>query len=314
MRENEIITKQFHYAGIAVTNDCSRIYAITSESSIKIFHHTDLEQECTVENHFLPSAICLSKSERFLYIGMTNGIIRVYTIPLTFDTYVDVPAHYSSIRRLLVSYDDRYLVSIAESAYILLFKQTIDVCSSISNQYQFSQLSQENLERTNEQERTAKKFDYILVTKSEFDDQKRKIQEIQAKLKSVSSFSRIDSHSFDIFRELETENNLKLRSKQITFSKHLNHSSQKFQSTMKQLLSTYEELKTEIASEKFRFQDQTKEMQEKYDGIQNQTEVLYENQMLETVLLRCRCSSPMSSSLCFSALTYSQYSAGIGED
>ena len=177
MRENEIITKQFHYLGIAVSNDCNRIYAITTDSSIKIFHQTNLEQEWTIENNFLPSAICLSKSERLLYIGMTNGIIRVYTVPLTSDSYIDIPAHYSSIRRLLVSYDDRYLVSIGESAYVLLFKQVTGVLSSISNQY-----SQLNFEINDKRE---KMFEYILVTKSEYNEEKRKINEIQTRIKSV---------------------------------------------------------------------------------------------------------------------------------
>jgi hypothetical protein len=176
MRENEIITKQFHYLGIAVTNDCNRIYAITTDSSIKIFYQTNLEQEWSIENNFLPSAICLSKSERLLYIGMTHGIIRVYTIPLTLNSYIDIPAHYSTIRRLLISYDDQYLVSIAESAYVLLFKQTMDVLSSISNQYQFSQLNFEINDKI---------FEYILVTKSEYDEQKRKINEIQMRIKLV---------------------------------------------------------------------------------------------------------------------------------
>ena len=160
-----------------------------------------MEQEWPIENQYLPSAICLSKSERFLYIGTTHGLIRIYTIPLTFDTYIDVPAHYSSIRRLLVTYDDQYLVSIAESAYILFFKQTIDVFSSISNQYQFSQISPENLEKTNEYERAATKFDYILVTKSEFDEHKQKIEEIQSKI-AYFPFSS----PFSLIRSLFSEN------------------------------------------------------------------------------------------------------------
>ena len=65
--EDEIITKQFHYVGIAVTNDGHRIYAITADSSIKIFHQTNLEQEWSIESNWTPSAICLSKSERLLY-------------------------------------------------------------------------------------------------------------------------------------------------------------------------------------------------------------------------------------------------------
>jgi WD40 repeat protein len=175
MRENEIITKQFRYIGIAVTHECNRIYAITTESSIKIFSNNNLEQEWTIENNFIPSAICLSKSERLLYIGMTNGIIRIYTIPLKLNSYIDLSAHCASIRRLLVSYDDQYLVSIGESAYILLFKQTIDVLNSVTSQYQLSDLSVDNLDGT--------KFEYILVTKSEFDEQNRKIKEIQEGIK-----------------------------------------------------------------------------------------------------------------------------------
>jgi len=174
MRENEIITKQFRYIGIAVTNDCNRIYAITSDSSIKIFNQINLEQEWSIEKNFIPSTICLSKSERLLYIGMTHGIIRVYTLPLTSDNYIDIPAHCSSIRRLLISYDDQYLVSIGESAYVLLFKQTKNISS---------QLSIENFEIVNEQEKMKTMFEYILVTKSEFDEQKRKIKEIQARIK-----------------------------------------------------------------------------------------------------------------------------------
>jgi WD40 repeat protein len=160
IRENEIITKQFHYIGIAITNDCNYIYAITLDSTIKIFNHTNLEQEWSIEKNFIPSAICLSKSERFIYIGMTNGIIRVYTIPFKFENFIDIPAHCSSIRRLLISYDDQYLVSIGESAYILLFKQTINSISTISTM-----------------------FEYILVTKSEYDEQKGKIEEIQGRIK-----------------------------------------------------------------------------------------------------------------------------------
>ncbi|CAF3625422.1 unnamed protein product [Rotaria sordida] len=266
MRESEIITKQYRYIGIAVTNNCNRIYAITSDSNIKIFNNTNLEQECPIENGFIPSAICLSKSERVLYVGMTHGIIRVYTTPLKFDNYIDLSAHYSSIRRLLVSYDDEYLVSIAESAYILLFKQTINNLNSVSSQYQFSQLTIENVEIIDEQERTQTIFEYILVTKSEFDERKRKIKEIQTRI-----------------NEFEAENNLKLSSKQLAFSKHLNNYSNKFQTLMKQLILTYEQLKTEIANNNCNFINQTNEIEEKYKTLQNHTEVIYENKMLETL-------------------------------
>ncbi|CAF1482554.1 unnamed protein product [Adineta steineri] len=264
MRENEIITKQFRYVGITVTNDCNRIYAITSDSTIKIFHNTNLEQEWSIENNFLPSAICLSKSERLLYVGMTHGIIRIYTIPFTNDSYIDLPAHCSSIRRLLVSYDDEYLVSIAESAYLLLFKQTRNNLNSVSSQYQFSQMSLKNFEIINESKPIQPMFEYILVTKSEFDEQKRKIKEIQARI-----------------NEFETENNLKLRSKYISFTNNLNTYSNKFQTTMKQLISTYEQLKSEIANNNDQFSQQTNGIEEKYDALQNHAEVIYENKMIE---------------------------------
>jgi hypothetical protein len=113
---------------------------------------------------------------------MTHGIIRVYTIPFAFNAHIDLPAHSSSIRRLLVSYDDQYLVSIAESAYVLLFRQTTNVLSSVSSE---QQASLENLEIIieNEQEKVPTMFEFILVTKSEFDEQKRKMKEIEARIK-----------------------------------------------------------------------------------------------------------------------------------
>ncbi|UJR25802.1 hypothetical protein I4U23_007152 [Adineta vaga] len=262
MREGEIIMKQFRYVGIAVTKDCNRIYAITSDSSLKLFHNTNLEQEWTIENNLIPSAICLSKSERLLYIGMTNGTIRIYTIPLMIDAYMDLPAHCSTIRQLLVSHDDEYLVSIAESAYILLFKQTFDGLSSVYNQ--FSQISLGNFNKINESKRIQMMFEYILVTKSEFDEQTRKINEIEARI-----------------NELETEKNLKLRSKHIVFSNNLNAYFIQFQTTMKQHLLEYEQLKSEIINEHDEFLQQTNTIQQEYDALQMHSEVIYENQMIE---------------------------------
>jgi len=94
----------------------------------------------------------------------------------------------------------------------------------------------------------------------------------------------ISSNSMlDIFSEFERENNLKLHSKQIIFSKHLNNYSHKFQTTMKQLISTYEELKFEIENNKSQYHEQTNQIEEKYNAIQNHTEIIYENKMLETV-------------------------------
>ncbi|CAM4866513.1 unnamed protein product [Rotaria socialis] len=266
MREGEIITKQYRYGGLAVTNDGVRIYAIASDSSIKIFNNTNFEQEWPIENGFIPSAICLSKSERLLYVGMTHGIIRVYTIPLVVDGYVDLPAHNSSIRRLLVSYDDHYLVSIAESAYILLFKQTINNLSSVSSSYKFSKLSRENVDTINEPQAKQIMFEYILVTKSEYDERQRRINEIQTSI-----------------NEFEAENNLKLSSKQIEFSQHLNNYSNNFQVTMKKLLLTYEQLKTEIANDDCDFFNEANAIEERYTALQTHTEAIYENKMIETL-------------------------------
>ena len=52
---------------------------------------------------------------------------------------------------------------------------------------------------------------------------------------------------------------------------------------MKQLITTYEALKSEIAKNNSLYHEQTNAIEEKYDAIQNHTEVIYENQMLETV-------------------------------
>ncbi|CAF0856299.1 unnamed protein product [Adineta ricciae] len=262
MREGEIITKQFRYVGIAVTHDCNRIYGITSDSSIKLFNNTHLEQECSIENNFIPSAICLSKSERLLFVGMTNGTIRIFTTPLTANTYMDLPAHCSTIRRFLVSSNDEYLISIAESAYVLLFKQTLNTLSSVSNQ--FSELLLENLDVINQSKRVRTTFEYILVTKSEFDEQQQKIKEIQERI-----------------NEFDTENNLKLRTKQIAFSNELTAHSTQFQTAMKQLLDEYQQLKLDISNEHAEFAKRKNDIDEKYDILQTHSEVIYENQMID---------------------------------
>ncbi len=90
---------------------------------------------------------------------------------------------------------------------------------------------------------------------------------------------------FVFFSEFEKENNLKLRSKQILFSKHLNNYSNKFQITIKQLIHTYQQLKSEIENEYSNFSNQTNQIENKYDKLKNHTEIIYENQIIETVLI-----------------------------
>ena len=176
-REAEIITKQFRYVGIAATHDGQRIYAIASDATVKLFSGTSLEQEWPIENGFIPSAITLSKSERLLYVGMTHGIIRIYGIPLVFDAFIDLSAHGSSIRRLLVSDDEQYLFSIAESAYVLLFRQSTHVIESIASVEDFSRSFVEQREQ-----RRVRPFEYILVTRTEFEEKKRRVKDIQGRI------------------------------------------------------------------------------------------------------------------------------------
>jgi hypothetical protein len=52
---------------------------------------------------------------------------------------------------------------------------------------------------------------------------------------------------------------------------------------MKQLISTYEQLKAEFENNHCDYLNQIDEIQEKYNTLQNHTEVIYENQMIETV-------------------------------
>ena len=106
-----------------------------------------------------------------------HGIIRIYTVPLAMDAFIDLPAHGSSVRRLLVSDDDQYLFSIAESAYVLLFRQTEEVIDSIASVEDFSQTFVEQ-----RQQRRVKPFEYILVTRTEFEEKKRKVKDIQSRI------------------------------------------------------------------------------------------------------------------------------------
>jgi hypothetical protein len=54
---------------------------------------------------------------------------------------------------------------------------------------------------------------------------------------------------------------------------------------MKQLIHTYQQLKSEIENENSYFSNQKNQIQKKYDQLQNHTEIIYENQMIETVLI-----------------------------
>ena len=83
--------------------------------------------------------------------------------------------------------------------------------------------------------------------------------------------------------EFQTENNLKLHSKEILFSKHLNNHSNKFQQTIKDLLQSYEQLKTEYAKQQANFHSQTKDIENQYQTIENHVEAIFENEMMKIV-------------------------------
>lgn len=63
----------------------------------------------------------------------------------------------------------------------------------------------------------------------------------------------------------------------------MNNYSKKFQKNIKHLLSTYEQLKTEISNEDSQFYNQINQINDEYNHLQNHIENIYENKMMEMV-------------------------------
>ncbi|CAF1163644.1 unnamed protein product, partial [Didymodactylos carnosus] len=259
MRVGEVITKQFHYLGIAVTSDNSKMYAIASDASIKVFSSTNLENEWKVEQRYQPTAISLSKSEKLLFVGLSNGTIRIYTLPLAPEGYIDIPAHGGPVRRLIPSNDDVYLASIGESAYVLLFKYKPVVGNNRDIDHFQCQIEQQQRKDPSVTS-LLPKFHHILVTKAEFDEQNRKLFDTELRI-----------------NEVQTENDLRLRSKQIQFSKHLNYYQNHFETQMKQLYHQYEKLKSETQDNICKYNEDGKQLRQQYETIEAHAEAVYEN-------------------------------------
>ena len=83
--------------------------------------------------------------------------------------------------------------------------------------------------------------------------------------------------------EFQRENALKLRSQQITFSQRLTNYSSQFESTIKELFLAYEQLKSQATQDRCRFQEEANRVNDEFTRLENYTEVISENRMIETV-------------------------------
>lgn len=91
--------------------------------------------------------------------------------------------------------------------------------------------------------------------------------------------------------EFETENNLKLRSKEIAFSQQLHNYSKNFEVNIKQLFHAYEHLKTAVAKRQCQFLQDKERIEEQYANLEDSVAMICENEMIETVSLIHRSSS-----------------------
>jgi hypothetical protein len=106
---------------------------------------------------------------------------------------------------------------------------------------------------------------------------------IDVAVDTLSNLSRSDGLECVSPSEFQRENALKLRSQQITFSQRLTNYSNQFESTIKELFLAYEQLKSRATRDRCRFQEEANRVNDEFTRVENYTEVISENRMIETV-------------------------------
>ncbi|XP_048457939.1 cilia- and flagella-associated protein 57 isoform X3 [Rhincodon typus] len=209
-RELECVLKSCSYTDLCITPDSKTIFAVGSDRTLKEITDSQIIREVP-SNDVAYTCVVMSHSGRMLFLGAANGTVRSMKIPLPVKSeWNEYQAHSGPITKMVVTFDDLYLLTVSEDACFMIWK-IIDKEGRV-------------LKRDKE----VGHAEEILITKSDLQEKNQLTLELKTRVE-----------------ELKMENEYQLRLKDMNYSDKIKELTEKFIQEMESLKTKNQVLKTD---------------------------------------------------------------------
>ncbi|KAL8584312.1 hypothetical protein ACOMHN_014731 [Nucella lapillus] len=228
-RVGESVLKSCSYTGVAVTPDGKTTFAAGSDKTLREIADSQILREVPTGEMTLTN-VALSHSGRMLFAGTARGTMWSIKFPLTIPgEWQEQQGHGAAITKMKITYDDQYLITVAEDASILLWK------------------IQDKEGRGLKRDKEVGWAEEILITKSDLEEKNASMADLN---------SRVE--------ELKMENEYQLRLKDMNYNEKMKELTEKFIQEMESLKTKNQVLKTDKDKEEAKHEEEMAELMEKH--------------------------------------------------
>uniref|UniRef100_A0A2K5L831 Cilia and flagella associated protein 57 n=1 Tax=Cercocebus atys TaxID=9531 RepID=A0A2K5L831_CERAT len=209
-RETECVLKSCSYNCVTVSPDAKIIFAVGSDHTLKEIADSSILREISAFD-VTYTTIVISHSGRMMFVGTSVGTIRAMKYPLPLQKeFNEYQAHASPITKMLLTFDDQFLLTAAEDGCLFTWKVFDKDGRGIKR------------------EREVGFAEEVLVTKTDMEEKAQVMLELKTRVE-----------------ELKMENEYQLRLKDMNYSEKIKELTDKFIQEMESLKTKNQVLRTE---------------------------------------------------------------------
>ena len=252
-REGEYVSKGVQYTSVAVNADCSAVFAVGSDRTLKEIEFPGANLGKELDAKVPLGQVVLSGSQHMLFAGVSlqqmPGSVRSYKFPLTGDSF-EYPAVSDAVTRMRLSHDDAYLFVAGADGALCVFEVR----------------EKDGRVPHRDRETQVPWAEEILVTKTELEEKEALMQELQ---------NNVD--------ELQVNNDYALRMKDISYNERIKKVTEKYASDLEQNKNQYDLLREEKTDLEREYEERLSAMEVSHRAEMQKRESLYQSKIMEEV-------------------------------
>lgn len=244
-RESESVLKECSYTGLSFSSDYRTILTVGNDHTLKEIQDCQVLREVPADA-VAHCAVAVSRTGRVVFTGTSTGSIRAVKYPLpTQKEWVMYQAHCAPVTKMLITFDEQFLLTISEDGCLLISK-IID--------------KEGRRLKTNKQ---ILHTEEVLVTKSDLEEKNQNMLELRMRLE-----------------EMQMENEYQLRLKDINYNEKMKDLTERFTQQIQTLQRTQQVLKSEMEKQEQEFVENSAQMMEKHSKEVKDLEVSYSQKLI----------------------------------
>ncbi|XP_041837670.1 cilia- and flagella-associated protein 57 isoform X2 [Melanotaenia boesemani] len=209
-RESESVLKSCSYTDVSYSSSYKTILTVGTDLTLKEIQDSQVLREVPGDE-VAHTALAVSHSGRVVFTGTSSGTIRAVKYPLPIQKeWVVHQAHSGPVTKMVITYDDQFLLTVSEDGSLLISKITDKEGRRLKSNRQMVHTEE------------------ILVTKADLEEKSQNMMELKMRLE-----------------ELQMENEYQLRLKDMNYNDKLRQLSDKFMQEVESL-KTAQQMKTEM--------------------------------------------------------------------